>query len=186
MSITDGRYVFGADHGRMIVRTTRTGLGRRAGHDLTIEATSWRGEVSVDTTAPTTSDVSAVVDVGSLTVRQGTGGLKPLSDDDRAEIAATVRSERLLRADTYPTITFAATRVSGKAEAFVVEGDLTIAGQTRPITLNCAFVGDRRVRGRTMVAQSRWGIPPYSAFLGALKLADEVEVEFETALVPLR
>lgn len=33
--------------------------------------------------------------------------------------------------------------------------------------------------------QTRWGVRPYSAFLGALKLADEVEVEFNVALVPV-
>jgi len=32
------------------------------------------------------------------------------------------------------------------------------------------------------VKQSEWGIKPYSAFLGALRLKDEVEVQFEAKL----
>jgi hypothetical protein len=32
--------------------------------------------------------------------------------------------------------------------------------------------------------QSRWGIRPYSAFLGALKLRDKVEVKFDIDPTP--
>jgi hypothetical protein len=34
------------------------------------------------------------------------------------------------------------------------------------------------VRGWATVTQTTWGIKPYTAFLGALRLADEVRVEF--------
>jgi hypothetical protein len=33
--------------------------------------------------------------------------------------------------------------------------------------------------------QSRWGIKPYSAFFGALKLRDAVDIEVEATLVPI-
>lgn len=33
-------------------------------------------------------------------------------------------------------------------------------------------------------SQSRWGIRPYSAFFGALKLSDEVKVDFDVVLTP--
>jgi hypothetical protein len=46
-------------------------------------------------------------------------------------------------------------------------------------------VGDNgRVQGRATVVQTQWGIKPYSAFLGALKLADEVAVEVDAMLRP--
>ena len=38
--------------------------------------------------------------------------------------------------------------------------------------------------GRASVAQSPWGIRPYSAFFGALKLSDEVKIDFDVALTP--
>jgi hypothetical protein len=43
-------------------------------------------------------------------------------------------------------------------------------------------VTDGRVVGGATVVQSRWGIRPYSAFFGALKLSDEVKVDFDVAL----
>jgi hypothetical protein len=45
-------------------------------------------------------------------------------------------------------------------------------------------VTDGRVVGGTTVVQSRWGIRPYSAFFGALKLSDEVKLDFDVALTP--
>lgn len=37
------------------------------------------------------------------------------------------------------------------------------------------------LRGWATVTQSAWGIKPYTTFLGALRLAEEVRVEFEVA-----
>ena len=58
----------------LLVRTTRTGLGAKAGHDLTIEVTRWHGHARVDTAVPANSSVTIQVDVDSFQVRQGTGG----------------------------------------------------------------------------------------------------------------
>ena len=38
-----------------------------------------------------------------------------------------------------------------------------------------------RIRGHATITQSQWGIKPYSAFAGALRLADNVTVEFDLA-----
>jgi hypothetical protein len=42
--------------------------------------------------------------------------------------------------------------------------------------------GEGRYRGSVTVPQSAFGIKPYSGFFGALKLKDEVVVEFEVDL----
>ena len=36
-----------------------------------------------------------------------------------------------------------------------------------------------KIKGNFSVLQTRWGIKPYTAMLGALKVADRVDVEFE-------
>jgi hypothetical protein len=45
-------------------------------------------------------------------------------------------------------------------------------------------VTDGRMLGEATVVQSRWGLRPYSAFLGALRLRDEVKVHIDVALTP--
>ncbi|MEV5409199.1 YceI family protein [Thermopolyspora sp. NPDC052614] len=182
MSIASGDYTFGAESGRLMIETSRTGLGAKAGHDLTIEVTRWYGEATIDATDPAASSVNVEADAGSFEVRKGTGGVKPLTSSDRGEIEKIIR-EKILHTTRNATITFHSTRVAGTAESFRVEGTLTIAGVTRPITVQCASA-EGRVRGSTSITQSRWGIRPYSAFFGALKLNDEVEVWFDVELVP--
>jgi polyisoprenoid-binding protein YceI len=180
MSIA-GTYRLGPEAGRLLVNTTRTGLGAKAGHDLTIEVTHWHGHATVDTAVPANSSVTIQVDVDSLQVRQGTGGVKPLTDADRAEISKTLK--QVLHTAKHPTITFQSRRVDGSVGSFTLDGELTIMGITRPVTVQ-GGVTDGRVVGGATVVQSRWGIRPYSAFLGALRLSDEVKVDFDVALTP--
>jgi polyisoprenoid-binding protein YceI len=174
-----GAYTLGPEFGRLLVKTTRTGLGAKAGHDLTIEVTRWHGRVMVDAATPTNSSVTVEVQVDSLEVREGTGGVKPLTDADRAEIKKTLG--KVLHTAQHPTITFRSRRVEGSAGSFSVDGELTVMGVTRPVMVQ-GRVTDGRVVGGATVVQSRWGIRPYSAFFGALKLSDEVKIDFDIAL----
>ncbi len=180
MEIAEGSYRFGAGQGQLLLHTSRTGLGRRAGHDLTIEATRWSGRAEVGRE----QQASVTVATDGLRVREGHGGLKPLTERDRGEIVRTMRGEKLLSADAHPTITFRTTSVGRSPDGFLLVGELTVAGTTRPLTVTGTVSADGRVRGETTLLQSQWGIRPYSAFLGALKLADEIRIEFDTTLVP--
>jgi polyisoprenoid-binding protein YceI len=180
MGISDGTYRVGPDTGRLLVKTTRTGLGARAGHDLTIEVTRWQADVTVDAADPGNCSVRVTAEVDSFEVRTGSGGVKPLTDADRADIRKTVR-EKILNASRYPAITFASTLVAGTPGSFSIEGDLTIAGVTKPVTVRGSVV-DGQAKGAATIAQTRWGIKPYTAFLGALKLSDEVSIEFDAPI----
>ncbi|MFF8847891.1 YceI family protein [Streptomyces sp. NPDC015127] len=186
MTVREGTYGFGPSTGRLLVKTGRAGMGRKAGHDLTIEATRWSGEAVVVADDPGASSVTVTVETGSLTVREGTGGLKPLTDADKAEIKRTFEGEALLHTAEHPTITFRSTSITGTLESFEIIGDLSIKGRTHPVTVHGGSDGDGMVCGGATVTQSIFGIKPYSAFLGALKLADEVRIEYVvTELEPL-
>lgn len=181
MTLTDGTYRLGPATCRLLIKTGRAGLGRRAGHDLTIEATRWSGEAVVAIGDPGGSSVRVSVETGSLEVREATGGLKPLTDADRAEIKRTLEGKALLNTAEHPTIIFRSTSVAGTPQAFEITGDLTIKGRTHPVTVRGKGNGGSLLRGWATVTQSAWGIKPYTAFLGALRLADEVRVEFDVA-----
>jgi polyisoprenoid-binding protein YceI len=180
MALTAGTYALGPDSGRLLLRTSRSGVGRKVGHDLTIEVTRWSGEAVVDPADPASLSVTVAAEADSLQVREGTGGVKPLTDSDRAEIEKTAR-QKILRVGDHPVITFRATGAEGTPESFTMNGELTIMGRTRPLSVR-GGVEDDRLRGRATVVQTQWGIKPFSALLGALKLADEVGVEFDLAL----
>jgi len=195
VAATSGNFRLGPDTGRVVIKTGRAGLAAKAGHDLTIEVTRWSAQVEV----PAESDggqsaatVSAELDLGSLEVREGTGGAMPLTDRDRREIKKQMGG--ILRGGT---ATFASSRIipSGSllapggttppnppAAGGAIEGTVTLNGKSQPARLQLTDSGSGRYRGSVTLAQTGFGIKPYTGFFGALKLKDEVVVEFEVDL----
>ena len=167
-----GTYEFGPDNATLRVLTGRAGAAARAGHDLVIEVAEWNATLEIG--EPSRLEVDA--DGGSLRIREGTGGIQALTDDDRAEIEKTIDAEVLRRA----AIRFRSTSVEDGGDALRVAGDLDLAGHSRPVSFELARDGEDRISGSVTVKQSDWGIKPYSALFGALKVADEVRVAVET------
>jgi polyisoprenoid-binding protein YceI len=170
--------LLGPDSGRVIVKTGRTGLAARAGHDLTIEITSWSARVTIPDDGVAAAQITADLDLGSLAVREGTGGAKPLTDSDRRDIANTAR--KILR---QPAASFTSTRVvPAGASGGAIEGTLSLNGRSQPVRLQVTSPAQGRYRGGATVKQTDFGITPYTGFFGALKLRDEIGVEFEMDL----
>lgn len=181
MTANTGSFRLGPDTGRVVIKTSRAGLAARAGHDLTIEFTRWSAQVEVpdeDAGGVTAAKVTADLDLGSLEVREGTGGAKPLNDGDRRDIKKTMSG---ILGDGSASFT-SSRAVRFGASGGAVEGSLTFNGQTQPVRLQVNSPGEGRYRGSVTVPQSAFGIKPYSGFFGALKLKDEVVVEFEVDL----
>jgi hypothetical protein len=178
-----GTFLLGPDSGRVQIKTGRAGLAARAGHDLTIEITRWSARIIFPNGGAdgglAAAQISAELDLSSLAVREGTGGAKPLTDKDRRDIAAT--AGKILGTGT---AAFASTRVipAASGSGGAIEGTLTLRGTSAPVRLQVASPGPGRYRGGTTIRQTDFGIAPYSGFFGALKLRDEVGVEFETDL----
>lgn len=131
-----------------------------------------------DDLAPTSLEVR--IDMGSLVVREGTGGLKPLSDRDKREIVVTAR--KVLGADRNPEATFSATGFTPAGGGGEISGTLTLAGRSRPIRLAVSESGPGNYQVTTSVVQTEFGLKPYSGFLGALKVRNAVDVRAEVSL----
>jgi len=190
MAASTGTYRLGPDTGRVVISTTRAGLAARVGHDLSIDVTRWSADITVPgetalaetgADALSASVVTAELDLGSLAVREGTGGARPLSDSDRRDIESTMR--KILGGGGRPaTATFRSTRVIPSSVGGAIEGALTLNGRTQPVRLQLTSPAPGRYRGTVTIVQSAFGIKPYTGFFGALKLRDEVVAEFEVDL----
>ena len=178
MADITGTFLLGPDSGRVLVKTGRAGLAARAGHDLTIEITRWSARVTIPSDGVAAAEVTAELDLGSLAVREGTGGAKPLTDKDRRDIANTARK---ILGQGPAGFTSARVSPSG-ASAGAIEGTLTLNGRSAPLRLQVTSPGPGRYRGGATVRQTDFGITPYTGFFGALKLRDEIGVEVEADL----
>ena len=195
MAASTGTYRLGPGAGRVVIKTTRAGLAARVGHDLTLDVTRWSADITVPGGAPaeaapaeaapggdlSAATVTAELDLGSLVVREGTGGARPLSDSDRRDIESTMR--KILGGSGGPaTAVFRSTRGIPSAAGGAIEGTLTLNGRSQPVRLQLTGPAPGRYRGTVTIVQSAFGIKPYTGFFGALKLRDEVVAEFEVDL----
>jgi polyisoprenoid-binding protein YceI len=176
-----GTFQLGPGNGRVVLKTSRAGFAAKAGHDLTIEVTRWSAQIEVpdeDAGGVTAAKVTAELDLGSLEVREGTGGAKPLTDGDRRDIKKTMSG--ILGGGT---ATFTSAKVNRfGASGGAIDGTVTLNGQSQPVRLQVSEPAPGRYRGSATVQQTGFGIKPYTGFFGALKLKDEVTVEFELNL----
>jgi len=168
-----GAHKLGPENSKLIVRAYREGAAAKLGHDLVIEVTSWQGVLEIgEDGAATSAELTA--DSRSLEVREGVGGAKALSDKDRADIKGSI-DKKILQGSQ---ISFRSTdiRTSGDG-SYSVRGDLELVGTTRPITFLVSLDAGGHATASAQVTQSEWGIKPFSAMLGALKVRDTVDVE---------
>ena len=100
--------------------------------------------------------------------------MQALGDDDKANIEQTIDEEVLLR----QSITFRSTWVEPASDGggLSVQGELTLLGATRSLAFEIGAGEDGRLSATAVIKQSDWGMKPYSALFGTLKVVDEVEV----------
>ena len=158
------------------VYTFKAGLLSRVAHDLCLEV----GEFSIERGEG--GSVRAEFDPSSLSVRGVMRGerldSRALSRSDQAKIVETIRRE-LLHTRRHPIVTFVGT-AEERESRLRVKGDLELAGRRRPLAFTLARQGDR-LHARVTLQPSEFGIAPYKALAGAIRLQDRVVVELDLA-----
>lgn len=162
---------FGPGEARCEVRTFREGLLSPVAHDLVLEVTAF--EIAVDAAAPS---VSAVFDAASLRVTAALRGGAPahLSAADARKIEG-ITADEVLRARRAGPVRFTSTSVGERDGGYDVRGQLTVGGVTRPAALEVVRKGGR-LEAEVRIAQPEFGIRPYSALLGAIRVRPDVLV----------
>jgi len=157
------------------VFTFKHGLLSPVAHDLRLRV--GRFDVELDDAK---THVAARFDAGSVSVdvamRDGVENPGALSAADKHKIEQQIRGQ-VLRAATYPSIAFRSRNLSARADGgYDVEGDLTLHGISRPLRCQTRLVAGRQELEVTL-HQPDFGIEPFSALLGTLKLRSDVKVK---------
>lgn len=163
---------FDARTAKCFVYAYKEGLLSAVGHDVKLRVDAF--EVTTDG-----EDVRASFDAGSLRVvaamRDGAEDPRALSDRDKATIEGYVKDD-ILHARRYPKITFRSTSVSAEDDEWTVEGDLELHGRRRSVTARLTVRGDELVT-KVRLHQPDFGIAPFKAMLGALRIQPQLDVE---------
>jgi hypothetical protein len=164
---------FDAAAAECLVFVRREGLLSPIGHDLKIRVT--RFTIDVDENA---RRVDATFDARSLKVVCAIEGESDrpgsLSDADKRQIEGNIAAS-VLQTDRHPQIAFTSTSVTDSPGGYTVKGTLSLCGRNRTVQVRVgkedgAYVAEARVR------QPDFGIRPYSAMLGALRVKPVVVV----------
>jgi len=165
-----------ASRAKCLVFTKKEGLLSPVAHDLAIEVTdfgiSWDGEA-----------IEARFSPRSLRVLNAMKGNREdpaaLSDADKLKIDKSIVDD-VLHVKKHRKIAFRSTKVMSAGKGFQIEGELSLHGVTRPIK---ARLSRRGARWSTEVAidQPDFGIKPFSAMLGTLKVKPTVRVKLSVA-----
>jgi polyisoprenoid-binding protein YceI len=163
-----------APHSTLRVRAGKTGLFSAMGHEHVIEAPLAEG--SVDEKAPA---VRLRIESAALRVTD-----QGISDSDRAEIQGTMLGPLVLDSAKFPDIRFESATVEPEgANHWKVRGNLTLHGQTHPVMVE-ATLDAGHYRGSASLKQTDFGIKPVSVAGGAVKVKDELRIEFDIAMTP--
>lgn len=96
-----------------------------------------------------------------------------------------LRSAHFFEVTTYPAMSFASTKITATdATHFTLEGDLTMHGQTHPITLNAQYLGRAPVMGKERIAYTakatidrrQWGMT-YGNPVASNSIDLEIDIE---------
>ena len=100
-----------------------------------------------------------------------------LSAGQREEVQTRMLGPEVLDADRFPQIRFQSTTVErGKEGAWVVQGELTLHGQTHAVTVTVT-TDHGHYKGATSLKQTAFGITPISIAGGTVTVKDEVKID---------
>jgi polyisoprenoid-binding protein YceI len=164
-------------HGQLVVHTGVAGRAAKMGHRLTIAMNTWLAAVRWSAGRPAEAELT--VEVDSLQVLRGEGGVKALSGPEKTLVRSNAL--RVLDADRFPQIRFLANDIDTVDDGYRLTGTLEIHGVSRErgIALRVEDLGDAwRLSCQADVCQSDFGIKPYSMLMGSMKVVDTVTVSF--------
>lgn len=153
---------FDASSAECLVFAFREGLLAAVGHDVALRVTRLFVEVGAG------DAIAAEFDAASLRVEGA------LSAHDKRQIERNA-AEDVLGARRFPTIAFRSTTVTREGGEARIAGELTLHGTTRPVSFVARDDGERW-RAEVRLDQRAFGIRPFSAMLGTLKVKPEVLV----------
>lgn len=172
MTATDSRIVLRDADVACELFTRREGALSAVGHDLRLVAP--RAVWTFDMAACT---LDAVIDAASVAVACAREGDRDapgaLSESDRRKIDASLHDD-VLRVKRHPEVRVRA-RWRREGDRATLEGDLTIAAVTKPFRAEARLDGGRW-RAEHTLDQGDFGIKPFSALFGTLKVRRDVTV----------
>ncbi len=155
----------------LTIHVAKTGVFSGFGHEHEVRASILSGTADIGA-HPT---VEIRVDARALRVID-----KDASEKERTEVQQTMLGPEVLDSESHKEIVFKSTAADSAGQGqWTLRGNLTLRGQTRPVTVHVTLK-DGRYTGEATVKQTDYGIkPPGKA---GVRAKDELKVAFTIQL----
>ena len=170
-----GDYVLDAAHSRL-------GVSARHAMVTTVRGAfkEFEGTAHVDTANPADSKVELTIKADSI-------------DTGVADRDAHLRSADFFETEAYPQITFTSTEVERDGDDWTITGDLTIKGNTKPVTIEFEHTGSARdpfgnlrigFEGHASLSRKDWGLAWNAALeTGGFLVSDKIKLDFDISAI---
>ena len=137
----------------------------------------YSGEIDYDPAHPENSKALLTIEARSVTCKDT--WVRP---NDRKKVLDAALND-MMAVSQYPQLTFVSTRIAPKSKGqYEVQGDLTVRGIVKPVTLEAAVKPVAGIRleidGDARIRHSDYGLKPLSRFAGLVGTKDEMLVRF--------
>jgi polyisoprenoid-binding protein YceI len=171
--------------GDFVIDPTHSSIGFTARHAMVTKVRGtfeeFEGTAHLDAEDPAASTAEVTIQVASINTRQ-------------AQRDEHLRNNDFFDAPTYPTITFRSTGVEVvSADTFLLTGDLTVKGTTKPVTVEFEHTGIARdpygnvragFEGKAVINRKDWGIAWNAALeTGGVLVSEKITLEFDISAV---
>ena len=155
----------------LTIHVGKTGAFSGLGHEHEVRAPIQSG------TADTGSHPAVEIHVDARALRVID---KDASETERAEVQKTMLGPEVLDSESHQEIVFKSTGADPAGQGqWTLRGNLTLRGQTRPVTVQVTLK-DGRYTGEATVKLTDFGIKPPG--VAGIKAKDEVRIEFDVRL----
>ena len=171
LNVTAQQHRVDTQRSTLTIHVGKSGMFSGLGHEHEVRAPIHSG------TADTGSHAAVEIRVDARELRVID---KDASDKDRAEVQRTMLGPGVLDSANHPDIVFKSTSADSTGQGrWTLHGNLTLHGQTRPITVQVTLNAGRYT-GDATVKQTDFGIkPPGKA---GIRAKDEVRIAFDVWL----
>lgn len=159
-----GDYALDKSHANVVFKINHIGFSTYYGRFNTLD-----GKLHLDTAQPGKSIVEVTIDTASI-------------DTNNEKLETELKGEKFFNTAKFPKATFKSTKITHSGDKGTVEGDLTMLGVTKPVTLHVVFHGGGKSPFSTTqklgfdatatLKRSEWGLNALVPLVG-----DDVQLE---------
>lgn len=181
-------YAIDSSHSLLTLHVYKEGLMAALGHNHVIAvhdlhgSVQWRGEPVQSAFTLQFAVAAITIDEAELRAQAGIDFSDAVADSARDGTRRNMLGDKLLDASRYPDIRVQSERITTAPQGWFVQARVTVCGRDSVVQFPVTVTQDGdtiSAHGQFELLQSSLGLTPFSVAMGALRVTDRMNVQFD-------